>query len=864
MSFFRFKQSVQFTLLLLLSLNETYASYKIPEGFAELAKEQTLWLGVSVEGDDLGSFKGEVYLGHLKFLEPRELIEAIANKYGISSYQAQLIRERVHSELAISENLSCATNFVSSDCETTKNDGVSVFYDSRKSTVFIVFPGSNSKSSTVQTYYTAEPDSTNALIHQQTLNFSRSDNSASYSLNSTETIGLNGSGYLYSDWNYNLRKHRDTSISSLNLNNLFVRNDFAKKNYMQVGVMDSSGIYSNSNGNFYINQLPLMRIQGLRIGSTQSWVNQERVSLGSPVSVLLTNDSRVDVFKGSQLLGSYNLKSGFQTLDTRAFPRGNYQLRMEIFENNILVRTENTHFIGGEDFANTNTQWFTQLGKTFESSWSDREILVAHAGVRTPLSNTLSITNSLVFSSIHKLIESGFNWNANLEDTFIGGKLSFSSSLLNGNRSLHGNTQQLGYYNGLSLNFYRQSMSTPECELLGYFSGCYTNLNASLSVPVNEWNASIDFTESSSKNTTRYHSNDLHFNDFERSSQNLTSNSGVFGFSSKSKSLQLSISRMFNLSGGVNMLSSFSIFNRKSSYDQFNENGGVLSFNFTMSNINETRNNLFTFNSRFQRSNVSGDYTDYSSSYTHSFDKESNDQVGINLSGLNTQSLNASLFNRFENVYGAGSFTLNKFRDNKNGFSNSNLNGTYSSSVVVDKNGISLGRWGGAGPSSAIIIDVDSSDYKSIGGYAYLDTGGKVKLGEKKKSIMVTPGYQQSELRFSDYSPANESVSTDFKSGTESRKLFMLPGKVYSRKISIETYYIWFGVFMDKNNQTLDDIKILNSNNQSNYGNGAFMWESKKLLTSVKILTKGVIKNCKIEKSESRLSINNVGKLLCK
>ena len=68
--------------------------------------------------------------------------------------------------------------------------------------------------------------------------------------------------------------------------------------------MDNRTLFNAQGGNFTFNFLPLGAIDGMRIGSTLSYLNQAQSQQGTPVMVLLSRNSRVDAYRNEQLLGS--------------------------------------------------------------------------------------------------------------------------------------------------------------------------------------------------------------------------------------------------------------------------------------------------------------------------------------------------------------------------------------------------------------------------------------------------------------------------------------------------------------------------------------------------------------------------------
>lgn len=67
----------------------------------------------------------------------------------------------------------------------------------------------------------------------------------------------------------------------------------------------------------------------------------------TPVMVQVTRNARIDIYRGSELLGSQFLTPGMHTLDTHSLPPGSYPLALRIYEDGILRRTESQPFSKG-------------------------------------------------------------------------------------------------------------------------------------------------------------------------------------------------------------------------------------------------------------------------------------------------------------------------------------------------------------------------------------------------------------------------------------------------------------------------------------------------------------------------------------
>lgn len=835
----------------------------VPVGFEDLTKQQELWVSTSVNGENLGIFKVVYGISELRFSDPEKLLSAIKSKLSESHELDNILKGKLYSPLKIVGNLSCASSSFQSNCDYLMSKDLTLFFDEKKSIAYIILDKRFNGLTGGKRFNTAELSSVNGLIHQQSLYFSHGEDVKSYSLNAQDTIGISDSTYSYADWNWNFQGTTLGTVSNVLLNNLYIRNDINKTKYIQAGLMNGSDIYTNSGGNISMNQLPFSNIKGVRVGTTSSWINKERQSRGTPVSILLTADARVDVHRGEQLLGSFYLKSGFHNLKTDSFPRGSYPVSLKVYENNVLKRVEVVHYVGFDNYLSNDQQWFLQFGRPSRGSADRSDDLVFLGGVRTPINNNLSLTNSSSLTSEEKMFESGIQWSKPLSDLNIDGDAFVSATFLMSDDGDKGNTQQISYTNDYTLSLYRTSLLTEACRANKNFSGCHSNLSLSFSFPYRDWNVSLDYTKAMSKSGDYFVNNpdlDGYYNApfFYRRGELITK-------SSKSSTWQLGMSRSFNFSNGVSVSSLLSFYKRNDDSYNGGEDGVNLSINLTYNNKKNNRSTYDTLSLSTQVSKNSGSTstTNYSSAYNRYFDSYGYNGLGLGISGLNTKSINTSVNGRIDGNYGKASIYLNNYFDKNNNSKNYNVSGSYSSSVVIDKDSIAFGRWGGVKPASAILLKTDSEDYGRFGGYAYLDTGDRLLLGKSKTSVLLMPGYHKSNLRFSGVSN-NSNVSTELKKGTDSKTLFMTPGKVYTRDITIESFYTWFGLLLDSEGLPILNAEIVNSQNAQNYGNGAFMWETKKEINSISIISEGKVFHCDIHQNTLRGNINYIGDVMCK
>lgn len=124
------------------------------------------------------------------------------------------------------------------------------------------------------------------------------------------------------DWDFAKNNTlRAEGYSSFRTENLFYRRDLSNMTYVQGGHMNSTGLNDTNGGDFPLSLLPVPRITGIRVGSTDAYLNTAHESGASPLTVILTEAARIDIYKGTRLLGTRYEEAGVRRLDTRGFLR---------------------------------------------------------------------------------------------------------------------------------------------------------------------------------------------------------------------------------------------------------------------------------------------------------------------------------------------------------------------------------------------------------------------------------------------------------------------------------------------------------------------------------------------------------------
>lgn len=232
-------------------------------------------------------------------------------------------------------------------------------------------------------------------------------------------LGVGDKGYVMSDWSFAKNNTRHAgNYSAFRTENLFYRRDLSNTVYVQGGHMNSTGLSDTNGGNFPLSLLPVPRITGIRVGSTDAYLNTAQESVASPLTVILTEAARIDIYKGERLLGTRYEEAGVRRLDTRGFPAGAYPVTLKIYHNGQLSRVMTQYFRNtGDDGVSHTTRWFLQGGEAdsgiqtlYTRSNKGHSRTEIAAGVRHELHSGITWTGAVQYHDKNYLMENDISW----------------------------------------------------------------------------------------------------------------------------------------------------------------------------------------------------------------------------------------------------------------------------------------------------------------------------------------------------------------------------------------------------------------------------------------------------------------------
>lgn len=851
---------------------QTDAALKIPPGFEELAKGQVLLLEVSLYGESLGFYKANVDLEKVRFLENEKLIRAITDRYGKAQELNSVLINAFSKPFARNSQLSCGTDGGHVGCGYINTKNVAIIYNESNNIVNLFLASEFvPKSKNKEIYFRNAPESHNGFIHQQNINFVADQESQSLSIQGNGTLGLTKNGYANIDWNYTGQTYNSQSNSLIQINNAYVRQDLWKKVYLQGGQMDTRDIFSNSGGDINLDQLPIGKIRGVRIGSTIAWVNRNKVSRGTPINVFLTRDSRIDAFRDNRLLQTFYVSAGAQQLDTSAFPAGSYIVTLKFYEDNRFVRTQTVPYSNLSASKKNNFQWFMQAGSIADDddhrNTNDSGKIVT-GGIRIPITQSLALTaGATVLENVH-YEQGALDWSHGFDHgPLLDGVLRSRASYMHGSDGTAGNSQEISYNDGFSLSFYRSATTSSDCssqtEKRYANRGCNESSSIMFSVPVKGWSTTLGYTTTKSDGRYVYRS--------ELPDENREHHSGapwehVYTTHSRSRAWQADLSRSF-LWNDLSITTSIGAFVRHDNSYQQDDKGGYVKvslFRTKRPTPDDHGSSSSSLSSSWRTSRRSGDEFGYSGSYTRYMDDIGKNQLGASINGLNTDTVNAGVSGQYAGQYGDGSLNISNAWSKYSSGNTLSTSGSYSSSFAIDRDGFFWGRWGDGMPAAAVTFGVDSGDNDNSSTVnVSVDNSGQEDVRGNSRALFTVPGYKQSTLAVKESTDVSQNMSSEVSKGLGSRSFFMTPGKVFNRKVSIKSRYTWLGRLTDDINHPMDDVIPLNVLSWSPLGSGGFSLETEHKIKALYLMRGDEFMQCPMQVRSINDVVRWVGTIKC-
>ncbi|CAB3754262.1 fimbrial protein [Burkholderia sp. MSh2] len=831
------------------------AASAVPPGFEDIMTGHDERINVNFLGKPLGLFRVFVTPDTVRFEDPARVLQALASQLDPAA-DVSAIGAALSKSMARNGNLACAGQAGLNGCGYVDTDSAAVIYDESDGNIELFL--SHAWLSTEQRdrrYREPSPMTENALIHQQTVNLSGGRGYRSLSVSGTGALGITPQSFIGGNWSFTHSGYSRGSESRVRLQDLYYRHDIGHAHYAQAGRMDNRNLASALGGNFGFTMLPVGTLDGVRVGTTLAYVNPEVAEQGTPVTLLLPRDSRIDAYRGQELLGTFYMKAGVNALDTSRFPEGTYPLTLRVFENGVQVRTQMSPFTKTGGGANSRTrQWFVQAGRPSDRDAPDG--VAAAAGVRIPLLREMALTSGVASVGGNLYNETALEWR----HAFALGVLSAGGSFFVGNDGSRGNTQQISFADGVSWSVYRYQMRGAACggAAMSYRDiGCYDMLNATVSFPIGNWSAMLGYTYNKSVGRSESWQPDM----LDRPWATPVLRQG----DQVSRALQASLSRSVTWRKVSANLRIGAYANR--SAGARNEYGGYVGVTLSMAEpaMQPGRASAYTSAGVDVRTDRSSTTTNYTLDRNWNWQGDSYREVALGVSGYGTESLTGTAQGRWKGRYGdvAGSVANSYSRDS--GGNNPSVTASYSSSFALARQGMFLGASASqSDPLAGFAVRVGRHDDASgMAAEVRSDSSARIKVGFGQRALLPVSAFTPVTTEVSDAGAHAAAGATSVTEGLGKRTLFMVPGQLALRNVDAKVTYTYVGQAFSARGMPLSDSVILNGSMPPIDSQGGFIAELDHKEDELFVVDGPTLMRCPLHVKRQQDVLMMVGKVRC-
>lgn len=852
---------------LALSLASPLAAARgVPVGFEELAEGQIEQLEVRLFGRSAGLSPVRVTLEHVQLEEPAQVLQALE----LSAEAQAVLLPALSQPLPRNSHLACRYGSGSAGCgyldPPEDPHSVRALYDEGEGAVrLFVARQWIAAEPAAERFHQVSSNAENAFLHQQILNFSGGRGYQALTAQGAGALGVLQRGHIAVDWNFNSQQYRGgRRRDDFQFDNAYYRHDLGQQHYLQAGRMDRRNLSSPQGGTFSFSMLPMDRFAGLRVGTTQAYVDADAAVQALPLTVLLARDARVDAFDGERLLQTFYLQAGINELDTRGFPFGNYTVTLRIYEDGVLVRSEEAPFDKGGDWTNSSVQWFLQGGRRNErrSDRFDGE-MAAMAGLRLPLGRATAVTAGLADLG-------GFSYGelrVDLRHAFATQDIRATFSGLKGSDGSRGQQHQVSYRRLASWNLYQQRVRGKACVFEDDARdrlGCADSLSASMALPVAGGSAYLAYTrrQTWSRGTLLPGAIDDPMAGLDPLlppwQQRYTREPQL------SRTWQASYSRVqrwqeFSVSTRIGVWQQ----DTRSSLRDGRDRGIYLNVSLTRLQRGDRGSSQRRYGIDYRQPQHLRPDINYSAGQTVRQEVDAQyREASLDLRGNNNDRYSAALSGQVQNSIGHTGVTVAHYQ--QRGGNEMAYSATHSSGLALGRRGFYWG--GGLGADAGLAVQVDDTDDLELTGVAAeLQVGGlrrqRLALGERR--LLPLPAYQTHRAEVQDASALTSDAAIRVTGVGGARPLFLSPGRLVQMPVPIEVTYTFIGSARDIAGAPLRGARILNAPVPGTGANGGFVADFPRRERTLYLLQDDRLLQCPLQVRERRNVVMLVGQVEC-
>ncbi|WP_137190219.1 TcfC E-set like domain-containing protein [Stenotrophomonas rhizophila] len=842
------------------------AARGVPVGFEDLVAGQTEQLDVRLFGRTAGLSPVRVTLESVQLEDPARVLEAL----DLSPEAQAALLPALSEPLPRNSHLACRYGGGSAGCgyldPPEDPNTVRALYDEGEGAVrLFVARQWISAEPAADRFHQVSSNAENAFLHQQTVNFSGGRGYQALTAQGAGALGVLQRGHIAVDWNFNSQQYRGGQRRhDFQFDNAYYRHDLGQQHYLQAGRMDRRNLSSPQGGTFSFSLLPMDRFAGLRVGTTQAYVDAEAAVQALPLTVLLARDARVDAFDGERLLQTFYLQAGINQLDTRRFPFGTYSVTLRIYEDGVLVRSEEAPFDKGGDWTNSSVQWFLQGGRRNErrSDRFDGE-MAAMAGLRLPLGRATAITAGVADLG-------GVSYGelrVDLRHAFATQDIRATFSGLQGSDGSTGQQHQVSYRRRASWNLYQQRMRGKACQFEDDARdrlGCADSLSASMALPLAGGSAYVAYTRRQTWSRGRLLGGDI--------DDPLAGLDPLLPPWEQRYSREPSLTRTWQASyNRVQRWQEFSISARVGVWQQQShsslrdgrDRGIFLNLSLTRLQRGDRGTSQRRYSLDVRQPQHARPEINYSAGQTLRQDVEAQyREATVDLRGNNSDRYSAALSAQLQNSIGHTGGTVAHYQ--QRGRAEMAYSATHSSGLALGRHGFYWG--GGLGAEAGLAVQVDDTDDLELTGVAAeLQVGGlrrqRLALGERR--LLPLPAYQSHRAEVQDASALNSDAAIRVTGVGGSRPLFLSPGRLVQMPVPIEVTYTFIGNARDIAGLPLGGARILNAPVPGTGSNGGFVADFPRRERTLYLLQEDRLLQCPLQVRERRSVVMLVGTVQC-
>jgi len=841
-----------------------------PPGFEDLASGYSDYTALVFLGKSLPAQQVRVTDKTVQFIDPRALVASLNIKRALEPEVLAALSQ----PLVRHDELVCSARLAPAECGHLDPSTVGIIFDDANGrTELFVNPkylNAPAEKAAASRYFQENTDVMPGFVHSQQINAVQSDGVTSLAISGVGALGVGQHSYFGLRWYMDQDSQNGATYSERQLQDLYYRYDFDNHHYAQAGRMDAPDLYSSVGGSFTFNTLPIRDINGIRVGTGLAYVNQSLDFTASPLTVFLQHTSRVDAYRGNQLLGSFNLNPGSHNLDTSRFPDGSYPVTLKVYEGTQLVSTQVQAYTRTSGAGRSgNIDWFLQGGKLLghdaATGWNNLgSSNTLQSGLRVPLWGDMALTAGVSADQIVKYGEVQLSGSRAVghSDAMISSTLSY----FRGDNQVHADWEQLSWNDGISLSIYHNRLSTPQYSAvttpLAYFGGCSNNWNLGLSRSFGDWLLSTSYNYNSVNSALSLQPLfPVNFNPLQPTP--------ISAYAQQSgSSYNVNASRTFML--GKEMLSlQLGLFRNGANQSAVGGGtGAFISLTFTPRAQIYSSQHTASTQAGFTTQRTTGDVTrDYSFDHSEMWSGGSQRELDLHLDAQDATQQNGLVTGRYFGQWGR--LNLAGGASHLRGSTTESIfNGSYDSSFAITSAGLAYGPDTGnfSQPGGGILVKVGTAGDESA---VQVDTSsiGSMAISSGHTTLIPVDGYSVGTVHVHELQEANAGVLS-ITGGTDQGG-FLIPGHFYLDQVRASAQYTFMGRVM-ADNKPLKDAMIVAQPGGIAVGavtneSGDFLVQLPSKKTSVKLfaVTGEQVYACVIKHIESGSGVIYVGDLSC-